>query len=156
MIRKKVRQVKVTPAISGRHTSLRSTCGFVWDFTINRFYCHRQENSFPSLTFNLPYKVHLFNKGKGSLYCWEISYINLSPNVTQKSCCSAAKSCLILCNPMDCSMLGFPVLHHLPEFAQVHVIQSSHPLLPSSPVFNLFQHQVCFNESALCIRWPKY
>ena len=23
--------------------------------------------------------------------------------------------------PMDCSMPGFPVLHHLPEFAQTHV-----------------------------------
>ena len=27
-----------------------------------------------------------------------------------------------LCNPMDCSMPGFPFPHHLPEFAQVHVI----------------------------------
>ena len=26
-------------------------------------------------------------------------------------CCSVAKLCLILCNPMDCSMPGFPVLH---------------------------------------------
>ena len=26
-----------------------------------------------------------------------------------------------LCNPMDCSMPGFPVLHCLPEFAQIHV-----------------------------------
>ena len=40
---------------------------------------------------------------------------------------------------MDCSMPGFTVLHHLPEFAQAHVhwvddaIQSSHPLSPSSP-----------------------
>ena len=31
------------------------------------------------------------------------------------------KSCLTLCNPMDCSTLGFPVLHCLPEFAQTHV-----------------------------------
>ena len=28
---------------------------------------------------------------------------------------------LTLCDPMDCSMPGFPVLHHLPEFAQTHV-----------------------------------
>ena len=35
--------------------------------------------------------------------------------------CSVAKTCLILCNPMDCSMSGFPVLHSLPEFAQTHV-----------------------------------
>ena len=25
------------------------------------------------------------------------------------------------CDPMDCSKAGSPVLHHLPEFAQVHV-----------------------------------
>ena len=31
------------------------------------------------------------------------------------------KSCLILCNPMDCSMPGFPALHYLLEFAQTHV-----------------------------------
>ena len=36
-------------------------------------------------------------------------------------CCSVAKSCPTLCNPMDCSVPAFPVLHHLPEFAQIHV-----------------------------------
>ena len=51
---------------------------------------------------------------------------------------------------MDCSTAGFPVLHHLPEFAQtyvhrVDVIQPSHPLTsPSPPVFNLSQHQGLF------------
>ena len=36
--------------------------------------------------------------------------------------CSIAKSHWTLCDPMDCSMPGFPVLHyHLPEFAQTHV-----------------------------------
>ena len=67
-----------------------------------------------------------------------------------------------LCNPMDCSMPGFPVLHHLPELTQTHVhrvgdaIQPSHPLLsPSPPAFNLFQHQG-LNELVLHIRWPKY
>jgi len=49
---------------------------------------------------------------------------------------------------MNCSTPGFPVLHHLPEFAQTHVhqvsdaIQPSHPLsTPSPPAFNLSQHQ---------------
>ena len=36
-------------------------------------------------------------------------------------CCSVAKSCPTLCDPMDYSMPGSPVLHHLPEFAQIHV-----------------------------------
>ena len=47
---------------------------------------------------------------------------------------------------MDCSMPGFPVLHHLLEFAQSHVhwvgdaSQPSHPLSsPSPPAFNLPQ-----------------
>ena len=63
-------------------------------------------------------------------------------------CCSVAQLCLTLCDPMDCSMPGFPVLHYLLEFAQTHVrwvndaIQPSHPLLsPSPPALNLSQHQ---------------
>ena len=57
---------------------------------------------------------------------------------------SVAQSCLTLCDPMDCSTLGFPVHHQLPEHAQTHVhrvsdaIKPSHPLLlPSLPMFNL-------------------
>ena len=48
-----------------------------------------------------------------------------------------------LCNPMDCSTPGFPVLHYLPEFAQTHVhwvgdaIQPSHPLSPLSPPYEI-------------------
>ena len=34
---------------------------------------------------------------------------------------SVAQWCLTLCNPMDCSTPGFPVLHHLLELAQTHV-----------------------------------
>ena len=36
-------------------------------------------------------------------------------------CCSFAKLCLTLCNPIEYSMPGFPVLHYLLEFAQTHV-----------------------------------
>ena len=36
-------------------------------------------------------------------------------------CCSIAKPCLTLCEPMDYSIAGFPVLHYLLEFAQTHV-----------------------------------
>ena len=35
--------------------------------------------------------------------------------------CSVVMSCLTLCDPMDCRMPGFPVLHYLPEFVQTHV-----------------------------------
>ena len=55
-----------------------------------------------------------------------------------------------LCDPMDYSMPGFPVLHRLPELAQIHVhwvgvvIQPSHPLSSPSPAFSLSQHQGLF------------
>ena len=38
-----------------------------------------------------------------------------------ESCCSVAQSCPTLCDPMDSSTPGFPVLHHLPELVQTHV-----------------------------------
>ena len=62
--------------------------------------------------------------------------------------CSVAKSCLTLCDPMDCSTPGFPVLHYLPEFAQTHghwvgdAIQPSHSLSHRlTSAFNLSQKQ---------------
>ena len=70
----------------------------------------------------------------------------------RRSCCycTVSQSCLTLCDPMDCSTPGFPVLRHLPELAQTHVhwvsdaIQPSCPLSSLSPNFNLPQHQVFF------------
>ena len=56
-------------------------------------------------------------------------------------CCSVAKLCPTLCDPVDCSTPGFPVLHYLLESTQTHVhrvgdaIQPSHPLLSLSPPF---------------------
>ena len=38
--------------------------------------------------------------------------------------CSVAKPCPTLCDPMDCSMPGFPVLHCLLEFGQTMSIES--------------------------------
>ena len=35
--------------------------------------------------------------------------------------CSVAKSCPILCDPMDCSTPGFSVPHYLLDLAQTHV-----------------------------------
>ena len=40
-------------------------------------------------------------------------------------CYSVSKSCLTLCNPVDSSTQGFPVLYCLLEFAQVHVHENS-------------------------------
>ena len=74
---------------------------------------------------------------------------------TPNCCCLVAKLSPSLCNLVDCSTPGFPVLHHLPKFAQTHVhrvsnaIPPSHPLWPASPpALNPSQHhglkyQIC-------------
>ena len=61
------------------------------------------------------------------------------------------QSCPALCDPIDCSIPGFPVHHQLPELVQTHVhqvgdaIKPSHPLSSPSPsAFNLSQHQSLF------------
>ena len=66
-----------------------------------------------------------------------------------------------ICDPMDYSIPGLPVYHHLPEFTQTHVrlvMPSNHlilccPLLLPSVLPSI---RVFSNESGLCIRWPKY
>ena len=85
-------------------------------------------------------KINTSEKYTANIFLW-LCYSDL---VTEKSC-------LTLCNHMNCSTPGFPVLHYLPEFIQTHVhwvsdaIQPSHPLLPPSPPsLNLSQHQGLF------------
>ena len=77
--------------------------------------------------------------------------------------CSVTKSRPALCDLMDCSMPGFPVLHHLLEFAHIHVPRVSeavynlifcHPLLFLPSVFPTIR--IFSNESGLRIRWPRY
>ena len=76
---------------------------------------------------------------------------------------SVSQSCLTLCDPMECSMPGFPVHHQVLELAQTHVhqvsnaIQLSCPLSsPSPPAFNLSQDQNLFQGVSFSQRWPKY
>ena len=78
-------------------------------------------------------------------------------------CCSVIKSCPTICNPMNCTMPGFPVHHYLPEFAQFMSIESVMPsnhLILCRPLLLLpliFPSIRAFsNELALHIRWPKY
>ena len=59
---------------------------------------------------------------------------------------SVTQSCLTPCDPMDCSLQSFPVLHQPPKLAQTHIhrvvdaIQPSYPMLsPFPPAFNLSQ-----------------
>ena len=79
-------------------------------------------------------------------------------------CCSVTQLCLTLCDPMDCSMPGFPILHHLLERTQnscplsqwcnATISSSCHPLffLPSIfPSIKVFSYESFFH-----IRWPNY
>ena len=78
-------------------------------------------------------------------------------------CCSVAKSCPALSDPMNCSSPGFPVLtiswrllKLLPiELAMLsnHLILC-HPILLLPSVFPSIR--IVSSESAFCIRWPKY
>ena len=70
------------------------------------------------------------------------------------------------CNPMDCSMPGFSVLHHLLVVMSIvsglmsivsDAIPPAHPLSSPSPPDSIFPSiRVFSSESVLCIRWPKY
>ena len=78
------------------------------------------------------------------------------------SCYSVSKLCLALCDPVDCSTPGFPVLHYLSEFAQTHVhwesVTPSNHLILWQPLLLPFifpSIRIFSSESALCIRWPK-
>ena len=75
-------------------------------------------------------------------YAFEIHPCCMHLNLFIKSpvhcCCSVAQSCRTLCDPLDCSTPGFPVLHSFPEFAKLMSIESvmtpnhvilCHPLL---------------------------
>jgi len=107
-------------------------------------YLLQSTSAFPSV-----FKV----KAKKSLMGCQISVMwchRWDSGIEVGLCCSATQSCPTLYDPLHCSMPGFPVLHHLPEFAQTHVhwvgdaIQPTHPLWSPSLPFNLSQHQVLF------------
>ena len=78
------------------------------------------------------------------LWAWLHNLFATKTTFTTVCCYSVAKLCPTLCDPMNCSTPGFPVLHYLLEFAQIHVhwvgdvIQPSHPLPPPSPFFFFF------------------
>ena len=77
---------------------------------------------------------------------------------------SVTQSCPTLCNPKNCSILGFPVHHQLLKPAQSHVHQvgdatSNHLILccPFLLLPSIFPSiRVFSSESVLHIMWPKY
>ena len=100
--------------------------------------------SYMYLESQYPVRIWQWNKS-GSINKW-------GNKLTEELLLLSIELSLTLCDPIDCSMPGFPVLHYLPEFAQTYVhwvgdaIQPSHPLLsPFPPDFSLSQHQGLFS-----------
>ena len=121
---------------------------------------------------SIPFPRYLLKINDGTCF-YKIMYLNIQKclivvsknwkkNMYIVYCCpSATKSCPTLCDPMDCSMPGYPVPHSLLELAQIHVhrvsdfIQPYHPLpsvfyIPLPSVF--YNIRVFSSELALLIR----
>ena len=79
---------------------------------------------------------------KGARIYNELKTISLTSGAGKTSqFSSVAQSCLTLCNPMNRSMPGLPVHHHLPEFTQTHVHRVRDAIQPSPPLFMGFSRQ---------------
>ena len=83
--------------------------------------------------------------------------------ISYHCCSSVTKLCPALCDPMDCSMPGLPVLHYPQSLLKLMSIESvmlsnhfilCHPILLLPSLFPSIR--VFSSESALCIRWSKY
>ena len=121
-----------------------------WRSNICKVQIGRGEESPLSLSITHTFSLCKSFDPLGSLW---MELIGISPqcdnfNFFQFS--SVAQSCPTLCDPVDYSMPGFPVLHYFPEFVQTHdhwvndANQPSYHLSPSSPAPSLSQHQSLF------------
>ena len=88
-------------------------------------------------------------------------HVNTS-NIHCCCCCSLTQTCLTLCNPTDCNMPGFPVLHYLWSLLKLMSIKSAMPsnhltlCFPLLLLTSIFPRiRVFSNESVLHIRWLK-
>ena len=77
-------------------------------------------------------------------------------------CCSVIQSCPTLCDPMECSTPGFPVLLRLPELGQIHApwfIDAIQHLILYRPLLmpSIFPSIRIFSKkSVIHIRLPNY
>ena len=136
---------------------------FVWDQTKGK---GALLSDAPRLFAYLPRQKGLTAQKNQLLLYWHKSHFTWPTN--DGFSCSAAKSCLTVCDPMSDSataahQASLLILPCLLEFAQTHVhwisdaIHPSHPLSPHlllPPVFPSIR--VFANELTLRIRWPKY
>ena len=96
--------------------------------------------------FCTEYDLVLFGIG---FYIWLnfLLYVILCWTVLSFQFCSCIVVAQLLtliwhCNPMDCSMTGFPVLHYLPELVQAHVHWVGDAIQPSYT----FSSSVCLQS----------
>ena len=85
-----------------------------------------------------------------SLQCFNCyGFIIMCFNMIQYCCCAVSQLWQTLLDPMNCSTPGFPVLHHLQEFAQTScpLSQWCHPAISSSAT--LFSFSSCPQFPAL-------
>ena len=94
-----------------------------------------------------------------------VKHIYCHPDyLTSVQCCSVTQLCPTLCDAMDCSTPGFPILQYLLEVSYSNsypLSQWCHPTISSSVIPlrllpSIFPSTRVFSsESALHIRWPK-
>ena len=53
--------------------------------------------------------------------------VSAHPPFSDCCCCSLAQSCLKLCDPMDCSTSGFPILHYSRSLLKLMSVESVMP-----------------------------
>ena len=85
---------------------------------------------------------------------------SIQDSVDSHCCGSVAKSRPALCDPTACRTPGSLVLHHLLEFAQVHVHWVGDALYLSCATFSVclqtFPTSVFSNEATVRVREPEY
>ena len=92
-------------------------------------------------------------RNEKKIILWRLNNMLLEIKSVQFS--SVTQSCLTLCDPMNCSMAGFPVHHQLSEFTQTHVhwsvMPSNHLILchPFSSCLKSFPAWASFQMSQL-------
>ena len=99
----------------------------------------------------------------GQLSCFPVLTIVKNCFSKHGGCCSVAKSCLTICDPMDCSMpvpLSSTISQILLKLMSIESMMLSNHLILCHPLPHLpsiFPSiRVFSKESALCVRWPVY
>ena len=89
---------------------------------------------------------------------WCLPSSRLNPHTASTCCCgcSVTESRPTLCDPMDCSTPGFPVLYYVQEFAQTHVHSVSDAIRPSHSLPPLFLHTFNFSQYQGLSQWVSF